>query len=354
MRIEEYCPDQFRKLKDYWKKLDNGEDMTIFQSYEWYLWINAAYKKEKIKSIFRQWVYIVCFDENEEPILIAPIQVVKKSIYIKGIGLKKGAYFIGRKGYSDYLGFIYHSFNPVACKGIMNYLRTTYSIHHFELENVLVDTDFYCFLHAEYIINQSHQYPSAAVYLSNTIEEYTSSLKKHAKQNIRTAINRQKRDGLSFSREVIFNTNNDLQNTLLEIRKKRLGDKNKKAIKKISSKIYNWAHDCIVERFNADISVFDTGLPEWSFLVKNNDQIIGFYWGIRDIERKRYYVILAGVEMEYAWYSPSFSGLYQWICELTEKENREVEIIDFTVGNERYKTDIGGVVRNIEMLSFDI
>ena len=321
--------------------------MTVFQSYDWYKWLNNALLVEKVKNKFRKCTYIVCLDDKEIPVLIAPVQIIKRSIYFKGIGIKKAVYFIGRKGYTDYLNFIYNEFNEQGTKELIDYIKNKYRIHSFVFENVFEKTAFADFIQREYVIERISKGSCAALFLPETLDLYKSKLKKHAKQNIRTAINRQARDDLSLSHTVVYEIDSSLQNELLSIRSQRLKSKEKRDITKLTSKIYNWVRKNFVCRFNANQNVFVTEVPQWCFLVKNDNQIISFFWGVFDSARKCYYVILAGVDQDYSWYSPSISHLYQWITELYESDNRDIKIIDFTNGDERYKIDIGGTIRYV-------
>lgn len=354
MKIIEYTPNQFNKIEGIWKSFENGTDMTVFQSYEWYCWLNTAYEKERVKNIFRKWIYFVCFDDDEKPLLIAPIQIVSFGKKIKGIGVEKAAYIIGRKKYTDYMNFIYKDFDKDAFDYLLTYINNQYRIEKFIFEYVLENTALSDYIIYKFNLAGFVTYSSAALTLPETFEDYTGRLKKHAKQNIRTAINRQKRDSLNLYHEVTYLIDNDLKDTLLDIRKQRLKEKDKKSIKKISSKVYNWLLKNIVRRFDANIDIFDAINSQWAFLVKDNDKIVGFYWGVVDRQKSHYYVIYAGVDKEYAWYSPSLSHLYKWIEELYIENNTEIRVIDFTIGNERYKTDIGGKERNIQNLEFSI
>ena len=353
MRIVEYNPNNFTDIEQEWKALESGDDMTVFQSYKWYQWLNMSYFKEKTKNIFRKWVYLVCKDENNKTVMIAPIQIVKIGKSINGVGLEKGAYFIGRKRYTDYMSFIYKDFSPEAVDCIIEYLKDKWHISKFFFEFVLENTEFSDYLISKYNISGQKTYSSAVLHLPESFDKYYSSLKKHAKQNLRTAINRQKRDCIDLHHEVVYDIDYDLQQTLLEIRSQRLKDKQNKAVSKFTSKIYNWVHDIINNVFGAKVNVFDCFNQKWCFLVKHNSRIVGFYWGIFDKPKGRYYVIYAGVDKEYSWYSPSLSHLYLWIQELYDNNNFEIKHIDFTVGDERYKTDIGGTVTQIQQLFFE-
>lgn len=50
MEIETFSPQEFGNLEAYWKQLESGDDMTVFQQYNWYKNVNALYFKEKAKE----------------------------------------------------------------------------------------------------------------------------------------------------------------------------------------------------------------------------------------------------------------------------------------------------------------
>ena len=59
------------------------------------------------------------------------------------------------------------------------------------------------------------------------------------------------------------------------------------------------------------------------------------FGGIRNPKKRVYYVILAGVELEYAWYSPSVSRCFAFLEELYLNQNTEIITFDFTRGGEK-------------------
>lgn len=347
MEVRVYNPNQFCELKEIWNHLEKGEEMSIFQSYKWYKWLNFNALKEKTKNVFRDWKYLVALEDGCA-IMIAPIQIIKVGKSIKGIGLNKGAYFFGRYGLTDYLNFIYDDFNDEAAESILCYLKDCLKIKYIKFEKIPENSGLSNYLKQNYDYNVQNKIQSAALTLPNSFEEYNASLKKNARQNIRTALNRQKRDEKKLYHEMVFDTNEDLNEILLGIRAQRLKEKQNKAVTKITSKAYNYVHKNFICKFNANVTIFDCYNDKWCFLIKDEDRIVGFFYGICEKEKKKYYAIIAGVDKEYAWYSPSISHFYKFIEEIYTTNNDSYEVFDFTRGDERYKTDIGGQIRFLE------
>ncbi|MBR2009543.1 MAG: GNAT family N-acetyltransferase, partial [Peptococcaceae bacterium] len=196
----------------------------------------------------------------------------------------------------------------------------------------------------------------AALVLPETFDDYKKRLSKSTRQNIRTAINRQKRDGKLLTHEMIYSIDEQTAKTLMRIRAERLPLKKKHAYDGCSfaGKVYNHIRDVFVKFFSAEQNVIHDSCNPWCFLVKDGEQIAGFYWGISNNDRTVYYVILAGVEEAYEWYSPCVSHFYKYIEELYETENRTIKVFDFTRGGEQYKKDLGAEVHVSYRIDFKI
>lgn len=354
MEIQEYSPQQFNELKKAWKELESGDDMTVFQHYDWYKYVNALYEKEHAKKLFREWVYLLVVD-NEQPIMIAPIQIIKAGAQYKNVGLARGAYFIGRQGYSDYLNFIYRDFSENAARSIFNYLKSERKLNRVCFEQLLENTDLYHFLVKEFNYTQSECY-CASLELPETFEEYRKLLSKNTRQNIRTAINRQKRNELALTHEIVYQLDPDMSDVLMKIREQRLAEKRKNSSTNASIKgrIYGKFRGLVVKLFSAEQDVINESCNPWCFLVKDGDRIVSYFWGMRNDYRDEYYVILAGVDKDYTWYSPSLSHLYLFIQEQYESGDKKVKVLDFTRGGERYKEDMGASKKSAWAITFKI
>lgn len=354
MEIKVFSPREFDKIEYSWKKLECGPDMTAFQLYDWYKNINALYFKEKTKKIFRRWVYVLA-EENGEPVMIAPIQIVKISIGHKQLGLPIAFYLIGRQGYTDYLNFIYKDFSEEAVKAILGYLEDEYKIHGCCFEQLLETTALYKFLSSNFK-HEKYECDCAALLLPETFEEYKKRLSKSTRQNIRTAINRQRRDNKHLAHEMVYEIDSKTADMLMRIRAERLPKKKRDCYKHASfkGKIYNILRDLLVKMFSAKHDIMHDNCNPWCFLVKDGERIAGFYWGITNDTRTAYYVILAGLEEAYAWYSPNISHFCLYLEELYASGNVSVKVIDFTRGGETYKKDLGAEKKTAYRIDFKI
>lgn len=353
MKVLAFGPKDFDKIESYWHKLEVGNDMTAFQLYDWYKNLNNLYFKEHMKHLIVEYVYVVAFDDNDNPKMIAPMMVIKAGLYYKKAGFKRGFYMIGRNGYTDYLNFIYDEFSEQALNAIFDFLQAKYKMSYFRLEQVLERTKFCEYLLANYDCVKEGMY-CAALTLPESFEEYKKLLSKSTRQNIRTALNRQEKDGVNLTHKIVYDIDEELKTKLMDVREERLEKKRKANAKRwrFSAKVYYAVMGFLDRMFSAKQDVIRENCNPWCFLIKNGDEIAGFFWGIRHIEKKEFYVILAGVEEKYAWYSPSVSHLYKYIEELYESgtQKETIKVFDFTRGGEDYKEKMGGAQRECVVL----
>lgn len=360
MKIQEFYPANFSEMETYWKKIEDGKDMTAFQLYDWYKNVNTLFFREKTKKLFRKWIYFLVTDDNDNPIMIAPIQILKMGFGFGRYGIKKGAYFIGREGYSDYMNFIYNNFNAEAVECILQYLHNKYNCKYFRFEQIVESSEVHKFILAKY---NASKIPlnCASLVLPNTFDEYHKALSKSTRQNIRTAINRANKNNITLKHEIIFDLDNKTQKKLMFMREKRLGDKIKKSKlikKKYSSfcgQIYNSGALIIKKLFNEKQDIMkEVSCNQWCFCVKDGERIVGYYWGIKNEYKNEYYLILAGVDRDYEWYSPCISHLYLFLKEYYDAGRNDIAAFDFTRGDEKYKYDIGCSNRFTSGLEFKL
>ena len=158
MQITTYSPKQFKELESSWRLLEKGSEMTVFQSFDWFKNINELFFRENIKKIARKWVYYLVSDENNNPLMIAPIEIVKIGLQYRAIGLARGAYFIGRQGYTDYLNFIYDAFNEDVMDLILKTIQKKFHIKKFCFEQLLTETSLYKYIINNYSYSESNCY----------------------------------------------------------------------------------------------------------------------------------------------------------------------------------------------------
>jgi hypothetical protein len=348
MKINEYSPAQFDCLESDWKKLEKGKDMTPFQSFDWFRNVNRLFFSEPKWRVDQKWVYLVVEHLNEA-VIIAPLIIQRFGFSLAGhLWARPGVYMIGRRGFSDYLNLIYDNFKPEVVEFLFTYLRNRYGIKFLSFENLLAEADLATYL------TQSHKYEAknmtcVALTLPPTLSEYQALLSKNTRQNLRTALNRCKRNEIEFTHELHFEVNEKLMLEMKTLREQRLDVKleKKKATQNLSAKIKSLLIKGLI-MFNRFMHGAQDPLSEntrpWCLIVRNKDKLVAFFWGIRSFSEEQLYVIFAAVHPEYEWYSPGKLSLQTFI-EKIYKDVLKIKLIDFTRGGESYKYEVGGVAR---------
>lgn len=280
-------------------------------------------------------------DDENTPLMIAPVQIIIKSIFFRNIGLRKGFYFIGRQGYSDYMNFVYKSFNPLIMDEILFFLMKRYGLKYFCFENVVKRCSAAVYLDKIKGISRVESV-CMRIEFPDTFETYRRSLSKSVRQNIRTAFNRADRDGKVFNYEIIDMIDEKTADKLANIRNQRLKEKMKSSFDSLSpaGKAYIVLRNLLVKLTSSPIDVMNEIKKCWCFIVREHDEIAAFYFAVYQPENKTAYLLLAGVNKKYEWYSPGTAQLYSYIKDEIDAEKQQVEIFDLTRGNEKYKFDI--------------
>lgn len=351
--IVDYSADELDQIETWWRSLECGADMTAFQSFDWYKNLRALYKQERIKNLFREWRYIAVVD-GQKPLLIMPIQIQKFGVGYKNLGAARGIYFIGRQAYTDYLNFIYDTFYPDALQTLISYVSKNCHQRKFVLERMLESSASYQYLSNTYKINKI-PVNCAALFLPETFEEYKKLLSKSTRQNIRTAVNRANKNGILLTHEFVLDEDLDTKEQIIRLNEQRLKKKNASSRKEMSfaGRVYCFFSSILRRIFSATHDVVRTSKNTFCFLVNDGDRLVSFFWGIRNDYLHEYYVILAGVDKEYEWYSPNISHLYLYIEEYYQEERRDIKVFDFTRGAEGYKKTIGCKERPVSGVVFE-
>ena len=327
--IDYYNIECFSKLMCAWKKLERGKDMTSFQTYSWYEMLNECYVPKDTLNYLS--IYAVVKRE-EEVVLIAPLWIVKKTFRIVN---KKGIYFLGREGWSDYLNFIYKDFDDAAMTFLLQEVAKKYEVSSFNFSELKENVQSYKYFNSNMTLKKSRKCTCVALTLPSTIEEYNKLLSKNARQNIRTAHNRLKKDDLDI--RFVFDDKEVDRERCRNMREQRFIEKFKHV-----SKLRLMKHKIMYKltfhfRPYLPFMCYDGGHFLTTYI---GDELCSFFYYLIDDIHKHVYVIAAGVNLEYSRYSPGIISLNTFINEIIKSQN--IDVIDFTRGDEPYKYAIGG------------
>lgn len=327
-------------LKPIWKELEKGQDMTYFQTYDWYVMLS------KIWDINEPWMEttLLLVSEDKTPVLIAPFIIIKRTYHLVN---KKGVYFWGRNGWSDYLNLIYNRFDNNAAEAVIDYVKKEYAIRRFVFEQVRESTAFYSYVSE----NTKHTLVGltncVALQLPSSVDDYQKMLSKHARQNIRTANNRAVKDGITF--RFCYDDEGVDKELCRTMRQNRVVAKRKAVYGEM-----NFIHKLTFRIKEKLLFHYPEYLPFYAdtnskmLTVYDGDTLCGFFnYGI-DKHHKTIVLMAVGTNENYLKYSPGILALYSFICLKIEEKN--IECLDFTRGDEPYKLALGGnnfIIRNL-------
>lgn len=319
--------DEIRTIKNQWKTLESGDDMTYFQSYDWY----ESWQKNNLPDCHIYESLYAVAERSGKIVMIAPLWIIKKNWRHFN---RKGAYILGREGWSDYLNFIYKDFEIEAFQEIIKAIKERYHIDNFIFENMKEDSSL-----CKYVSSLPGRYYSrtntcVALNVPNDEKDYMKLLSKNSRQNLRTAANRLSKDGHKL--HFIFDDKHADLRICEEIRARRLPKKNKRSLKdKLKWFILNLSRIKYPKR-----------LP---FLFDKNCHIMSAYegetlrayfsYGI-DTHHNSLVLMAVGTDTEFERYSPGMLLMFAFIK--NQIVNNGIRYIDFTQGNERNKYSLGG------------
>ena len=176
--------------------------------------------------------------------------------------------------------------------------------------------------------------------LPQTQDDYKAILSKNTRQNIRTAHNRQNKDGIRI--RVLFDDKSVDKDKCWAIREERFGKKFKKIspLRKLKYTIMRK----LTFQFKSFLPFFT--FPNGQFLTTyDGDELCSFFFYILDEEHRQILVLAAGVNSTYSKYSPGFVSLFDLIN--YHISIGDMDIIEFGVGDEKYKYSLGGQQQSI-------
>ena len=315
-------------LENDWKRLERGPQMTYFQTYNWYnsLLPYSCGDCKKYESRY------VALSKNGSVKVIAPIFVIKRSFRLVN---KKGVYLIGYGGWSDYLNFIYDDASGEDIEFIINDINNHYGCHSFFFEDMPEKSLLYLTIKEKYSIVKDINTICIGLTVPETLGAYLDLLSKNTKQNLRTSANRLANAGLSIRLD--FDDNEIEKKQCEELRSERLHSINKRLslIKRLKIRVAVFLRFA----FRSDIPFYMDANSHIMTLYINNELAAFLNYGLDQVH-KRIVIMAVGTSEKYGRYSPGLLLAYEYIKNQIDK--REIEVVDFTRGNEKYKYSLGG------------
>jgi CelD/BcsL family acetyltransferase involved in cellulose biosynthesis len=337
-------------LKSDWFRLEQGQDMTYFQRYDWY----AMLSKITIES--ESYSHTIASVKNQgKTILLAPLSIVNLKILAWHFNT---AVIIGGGAWSDYMNFIYSEFNPQAVSALFQSLNRIYGVKRIHFECLPEHTQLYRWLQDYYKFKRKSCCVCVSLRLPESEDGYHKLLTKNSRQNIRTATNRAERDGLSF----IYNYDDPNMDVELfcRIRAER---------REIQDAMHRptWRDKArfILKHPLAKFQTRDI-YPSWHYTPFTHDRSSRFMT-VRDSTgnlcaafnyaldetHKTIALMAAATNSNYYKYSPGILLLYHFVIN-NIASGHQLKTLDFTRGNEIYKYTLGGKEHYIWNFDIDL
>jgi len=318
-----------------WKRLERGPEMTYFQTWEWNKMLLCALPRDSAHF------ELIFLDIQRDGIteMIIPLWIIKKRyrwVHRPMITL------LGQGGWSDYLNAIYSDFSEELMDAVMDYLRINYPSIPLCLSSLKEDCSFYNYLVQRFRINHDITGNCVSVILPQTVEQWQKSLSKSTRQNLRTAINRMERDGISYTVNI--------DDTMVDKEACVANRARRSQMKAVRDEHLTWTKQlkrwvkyvfCRLPVKGSYLPIIDDPKAKIMTISTTDGHMMAyFHYGYDDVHRE-IVVISAGVMEEYERYSPGMVLMKAYIEYAIEE--KMVDIIDFTRGDEPYKLALGGI-----------
>ena len=342
--------EDFDKIRDKWIVSEKGNDMTVFQSYEWNKLLYSEWGNYKYNRIFSKIEIFIA--EKDGDWMIVPVLVQEHSSALKvGIGRKAGIYLLGYGSYSDYLNAIYNKFSDELFTELLQMISKRHPSLNVYFTNIREDTGTYRYLSKKNKIENTTI--SVYVDIPESGEEFNKTLSKHTRQNLRTALNRMNKDNMEYE-WYVKGTIDDTKtrNILSTMHMNRMRTKNydKSNLKhrvtswiRLQLILYSEKHNNIVLKSMATME------NSFTLMIKLNGMIVGYIYGLKECNGT-IRIMQNCIDEKYFFYSPMFRGIYDFIME--NCCDNKINKLDFTRGDEEYKYKLGG--KEIRLYDFII
>lgn len=340
MNIKEYVitsVEDFKALSTTWKSLESGQDMTAFQSFDWNLFLAEEFFSSLYNRLFASIkVYIV--SKQDAPVMILPVIMQKASIKILWWGRKKGCYLLGEGSFSDYMNVIYKDFDASALQMLVEKVPHPLLFNNIRSTTAAADS-------FNALSSTSHSTPSVYVELEPSVDAYMTTLSKSVKQNLRTAVNRMNKAGLTYEIKVLDGTLDEaLAKKLIGMHDVRASSKNKKhdrnGLHWVSRFIRNKYRAYQNKHYNIIFQSMTRNASGVTIIACLENEPAGYLYGLIDHNAIR--IMHNCFKEDYKFYSPMFRGAFDFICSEISDQKHNLQQVDFTRGDEGYKFQLGG------------
>lgn len=322
----------FSEVEEVWTSIYSNSSLPYFCSPKWHEVVLALLQKTQLSKRINTLRYFTVASKTNED-----IQLVGFFYVTKYFGKKK-LQFTHLMNFSDYYDFVYKdNFDFNLIPEIIEKIAKDFQVKEIQFNHMNPVSKLLEPLRKEANYQES-SLKCVAVHLEEDYDAYLKTLSKSVKQNLRTARNRVNKKELNFEYRLLTNKDNakiDFQ-MLKDLYSQRNQYKNKE-------KTY-WKtriHHFLNYGFSKEKDMFD--IPE----IRNTDFSLGllylgkdlaaYFFGFREGDRIEINRVV--INDAFRFYSPGLLLLNEYIK--TEIPNG-LKTFDLTLGDEKYKYDLGG------------
>ncbi len=334
---------RFALLEEAWRALEKGRDMSAFQSFEWMLLANEHAAAERAaRLVVRTRYYLV--ERAGIPVLIAPLRVHLTPL---SPGHRRGVHLVGRNGPADYLNLVYSEFDAHAAGEALSAAVKDFGVSAVRWERMLVGTEAQQWASG---LAGAEASVSEAVHLvlPASPAEYSALLSKSTRQNIRTAWNRARSDGVHLDVSISSELGAAEADALAGLKRRREASRQPRkasAVDRLAAVFRRAYFASLFAPYDEACQGMTRTAQPWVLRVVADGVVCAFAFGLGDLlgGRRTLRLLQVGIDENFARYSPGLIGLHRFILEELEQGRPHWDLIDFTRGEERYKFQLGGV-----------
>jgi len=332
----------FAHLADAWRSLEAGSDLTAFQRFDWMALVNEHAARERASRFsVRTRYYLV--ERAGVPVLIAPLRAHLTSL---SPGHRRGIHLSGRHGPADYLNLVYADFDPVAVSKALTAAVRDFGVSTFRWERMLIGTSAYRW--ASGLPGAwSDERGAVSLQLPSSGNQYASLLTKGTRQNIRTAWNRARTDGVHLEVTVSSDLSHDEACELADLKRRREYSRRARDASgagKIVAGLRGAYFAGLFAPHDEALEAMTRTAHPWVLRVLADGQVCAFAFGLGDTfgGRRTLRLLQVGIDERFSRYSPGLLGLHHFIVSEASAGCPNWDVVDFTRGEEPYKFQLGG------------
>lgn len=333
----------FPLLEEVWRTLETGREMSQFQSFEWMLLANEHAVAERASRLaLRTRYYLV--ERAGAPVLIVPLRVHLAPL---SPGHRRGVHLVGRNGPADYLNLIYSDFDSLAATEALDVAVRDFGVRSFRFERMLAGTQAHAWVRglAGAIVTCEN---AVRLELPTSSAEYVRLLSKSTRQNVRTAWNRARTDGVELEVSVSAHVSAAEADELAQLKHRREASRRLRAAsvrQRLAAGIRRAYLTSLFTDYDEARQAMTRTAQPWVMRVFADGEVCAFAFGLGDRfgNRRTLRLLQVGIDERRARYSPGLIGLHQVISEEVEAGRPNWDVIDFTRGEEPYKLQLGGI-----------